>query len=121
MACAPCVSPLITVYLNPTYPITFRYLGSDEEAGSDAEDGLPVRQSQGADLQQLLAESEQFYAQAHFRYRSFIEAVDTQPPPVDVAAFEEVRRPGPPTQLCQLMCPHAFTCARMHSHAFMCT
>jgi hypothetical protein len=52
---------------------------------------MPVRQSQGADLQQLLAESEQFYGQAHFRYRSFIEAVDTEPPPVDVAAFEEVR------------------------------
>lgn len=74
-----------------------RYLGSDDEqqaAGSDAAtgagaDGLPVRQSQGADLQQLLAESEQFYGQAHFRYRSFIEAVDTEPPPVDVAAFEE--------------------------------
>lgn len=49
-----------------------------------------MRQSQGADLQQLLAESEQFYGQAHFRYRSFIEAVDTEPPPVDVAAFEEV-------------------------------
>lgn len=74
---------------------TCRYLGSDDEqAGSDAAgsgaDGLPVRQSQGADLQQLLAESEQFYGQAHFRYRSFIEAVDTEPPPVDVAAFEEV-------------------------------
>lgn len=71
---------------------TFRYLGSDEEAGSDTGDGLRVRQSQGADLQQLLAESEQFYGQAHFRYRSFIEAVDTEPPPVDFAAFEQVSK-----------------------------
>lgn len=71
---------------------TRRYIASDEEGGSaDAGDGLPVRQSQGADLQQLLAESEQFYGQAHFRYRSFIEAVDVEPPLVDVAAFEEVR------------------------------
>lgn len=68
----------------------FRYLGSDEEGSSEVDDGLPVRQSQGADLQQLLAESEQFYAQAHFRFRSFTEAVDTEPPPVDVAALEEV-------------------------------
>lgn len=91
-----------------------RYLGSDEEGGSDAEDGLPVRQSQGADLQQLLAESEQFYAQAHFRYRSFIEAVDTEPPPVDVAAFEEVR--GTPTRVstCIHMSAHALTL--MHSY-----
>jgi hypothetical protein len=51
---------------------------------------LPQRQSQGADLARLLAEAEPFYAQAHFRYRSFVEAVDTRPPPVDVAAFEEV-------------------------------
>lgn len=58
---------------------------SDQEAGS-----LPARQSQGADLAQLLEESEQFYVQAHFRYRSFIEAVDTEPPPVDMTAFEQV-------------------------------
>jgi hypothetical protein len=64
-------------------------LGSDEEGGSD-NDGLPARQSQGADLARLLAEGEQFYAQAHFRYRTFIQAVDTEPPPVDVEAFEQV-------------------------------
>lgn len=51
-----------------------------------------LRQSEGADLEQLLAESEQFYAQAHFRYRSFLDTVDTEPPPVDVAALEQVRR-----------------------------
>ena len=28
----------------------------------------------------------------HVRYRTFIQAVDTEPPPVDVAAFEQVRR-----------------------------
>lgn len=60
---------------------------SDEE---ETVEGEVVRQSEGADLEQLLAESEQFYAQAHFRYRSFIETVDTEPPPVDVSAVEKV-------------------------------
>lgn len=66
-----------------------RYSLSDEEA-EEGEEGQLVRQSEGADLEQLLAESEQFYAQAHFRYRSFIDTIDTEPPPVDVAALEKV-------------------------------
>jgi hypothetical protein len=96
--CTPCLQQHVLTPARPPCQLTCRYLGSADEqqaAGSDATagtgpDGLPVRQSQGADLQQLLAESEQFYGQAHFRYRSFIEAVDTEPPAVDVAAFEEV-------------------------------
>lgn len=89
---------LVALHSNSSHAMfsaIFRYLGSDEEAGSDTGDGLPVRQSQGADLQQLLAESEQFYGQAHFRYRSFIEAVDTEPPSVDAAAFEQVSKAAP--------------------------
>jgi hypothetical protein len=70
--------------------ILCRYGISDDEAAADAE-GQLARQSEGADLEQLLAESEQFYAQAHFRYRSFLDTVDTEPPPVDVAALEQVR------------------------------
>lgn len=40
----------------------------------------------------------------HFRYRTFIQAVDTEPPPVDVAAFEQVRRAQqkPPAVSCML-------------------
>jgi hypothetical protein len=68
-----------------------RYGISDDDAAAEAE-GQAVRQSEGADLVQLLAESEQFYAQAHFRYRSFLDTADTEPPPVDVAALEQVRR-----------------------------
>ncbi|WIA30773.1 hypothetical protein OEZ86_000833 [Tetradesmus obliquus] len=65
-----------------------RYGISDDEAAADAEAQV-LRQSEGADLEQLLAESEQFYAQAHFRYRSFLDTVDPEPPPVDVAALEQ--------------------------------
>uniref|UniRef100_A0A383VA64 Uncharacterized protein n=1 Tax=Tetradesmus obliquus TaxID=3088 RepID=A0A383VA64_TETOB len=65
-----------------------RYGISDDEAAADAEAQV-LRQSEGADLEQLLAESEQFYAQAHFRYRSFLDTVDTEPPPVDVSALEQ--------------------------------
>eukprot|EP00775_Hariotina_reticulata_P005860 gene5860-6101_t len=63
-----------------------RYILSDEEEQTN--EGL-VRQSEGGDLGQLLAETEQFYSQAHFRYRSFIDTIDTQPPPVDISAFEK--------------------------------
>jgi len=73
----------------PTTGVGNRYGSSDEDEHLD--EGV-ARQSEGGDLAQLLAETEQFYAQAHFRYRSFIDNIDTQPPPVDIAALEKVQR-----------------------------
>ncbi|KAF8068333.1 hypothetical protein HT031_002021 [Scenedesmus sp. PABB004] len=66
-----------------------RYAASDEDAGSGDDGAAPSRRSEGADLSVLLAEGEQFFAQAHYRYRSFADAgADVVPPPVDVAALE---------------------------------
>lgn len=74
-----------------------RYLSDEEEAGQDADsaaaDGAAAavaRASGGADLGKLLEEGQQFYSQAHFRYRSFIGGTEAEPPPVDVEALEQV-------------------------------
>lgn len=70
--------------------VIHRSLPTSEDEEETELAGDTNRQSQGADLAQLLAESEQFYAQAHLRYRSFIGAVDTEPPPFDVSVVEKV-------------------------------
>lgn len=66
-----------------------RFQDSEDEGHSVLPD-LPTKQSKGSDFEQLLAEAQPFYAQARHRYRSFIEAVDLEPPAVDVAALEQV-------------------------------
>jgi hypothetical protein len=86
-----CASCRLHTHLSthPCHPHASRYAISDDEAAAEAE-GQLARHSQGADLEQLLAESEQFYAQAHFRYRRLLDTDNTEPPPVDVAALEQV-------------------------------
>lgn len=64
--------------------------GLGPDAGDGGEADGPERLSQGADLQQLVADSQALYAQAYYRHRSYYQAPENIPL-VDVAAVEQVR------------------------------
>jgi hypothetical protein len=59
------------------------------------------RQSEGADLAQLLLENDPLYAQAHYRYRGHFEAPEEPPP---FAALAEVEQVGPAPSVCCCDC-----------------
>jgi hypothetical protein len=70
-----------------------RYAPSDEELeGEPGADGAPRPRARGADLAQLLRDTEPLYSQAHYRHRALLRdggEGDGAPPAVDAAAAAE--------------------------------
>lgn len=59
-------------------------------AAAAAAQAAPQKQSQGADLEALLADTGALFAQAHYRHRALLQPPSTEPPVVDVVAAEQV-------------------------------
>jgi hypothetical protein len=69
-----------------------RYVESDDE---ELDPHAIVSKSNGADLEQLLAEAEAPFAQAYYRHRSLLDSISTDLPTTQPTISEQVATPCP--------------------------